>query len=120
MYAPRFFAGRLIARFGACGVVVAGLLRTDLSGAVGLMGVDIAHFWLTLILLGIAWNFCFIGASALVLECHRPEEKTRAQSLNDAIVFSRLRWARLHPAVCLRRTSGTPCRGCRTSRWCWP
>lgn len=89
MYAPSFFAGRLIARFGACGVVLAGLLRTDLPGAVGLVGVDIAHFWLTLILLGIGWKFCFIGASALGLECHRPEEKTRVQSLNDVIVFSR-------------------------------
>jgi predicted MFS family arabinose efflux permease len=47
----------------------------------------VAHFWLTLILLGLGWNFSFIGASAMVLECHRPEEKTRVQSLNDFIVF---------------------------------
>ena len=51
------------------------------------MGVDVAHFWLTLILLGLGWNFGFVGASALVLECHRPEERTRVQSLNDFIVF---------------------------------
>ncbi len=49
--------------------------------------VDVAHFWLTLILLGVGWNFGFVGASALVLECHRPEERTRVQSLNDFIVF---------------------------------
>ncbi|HCL4178576.1 TPA: MFS transporter, partial [Pseudomonas aeruginosa] len=72
---------------GAGRVVVAGLLLTGLSAAVGLLGVDVAHFWLTLVLLGIGWNFGFIGASALVLECHRPEEKTRVQSLNDFIVF---------------------------------
>jgi len=87
MYAPSFFTGRLITRFGAGRIVAAGLLLTGLSAAVGLMGIDIAHFWLTLILLGVGWNFGFIGASALVLECHRPEEKTRVQSLNDFIVF---------------------------------
>jgi MFS family permease len=57
------------------------------SAAAGLAGTDIPHFWLTLILLGIGWNFGFLGASALVLECHRPEERTRVQSLNDFIVF---------------------------------
>ncbi|MDM9653728.1 MFS transporter [Pseudomonas wenzhouensis] len=88
MYAPSFFTGHLISRFGADKVVITGLLLTGVSILVGLMGVDIAHFWLTLILLGIGWNFGFIGASALVLECHRPEEKTTVQSLNDFVVFS--------------------------------
>jgi len=87
MYAPSFFTGRLIARFGAPRVVTAGLALTGASAAVGLAGVNVAHFWLTLILLGVGWNFGFVGASALVLECHRPEERTRAQSLNDFIVF---------------------------------
>ncbi|GAB1575816.1 MFS transporter [Bordetella petrii] len=87
MYAPSFFTGRLITRFGAGRIVSAGLLLTGLSAAVGLTGIDVAHFWLTLVLLGIGWNFGFVGASALVLECHRPEEKTRVQSLNDFIVF---------------------------------
>src|SRR5690606_16263151 len=87
MYAPSFFTGRLITRFGAGRVVSAGLLLIGVSAAVGLTGIDVAHFWLTLILLGIGWNFGFIGASALVLECHRPEEKTRVQSFNDFIVF---------------------------------
>jgi MFS family permease len=88
MYAPSFFTGRLITRFGAGRVVAAGLLLTGLSAAAGLTGVDVAHFWITLILLGLGWNFGFVGASALVLESHRPEEKTRVQSLNDFIVFS--------------------------------
>ncbi len=87
MYAPGFFTGRLIARFGAQRVVMAGLALTALSTATGLMGVDQAHFWLALILLGVGWNFGFVGASALVLECHLPEEKARVQSLNDFIVF---------------------------------
>jgi len=87
MYAPSFFTGRLIARFGAPRIVTAGLALTAASAAVGLTGVDVAHFWLTLILLGVGWNFGFVGASALVLECHRPEERTRVQSLNDFLVF---------------------------------
>jgi MFS family permease len=87
MYAPSFFTGRLITRFGAGRVVTAGLVLTGVSIVVGLTGLDVAHFWITLILLGIGWNFGFVGASALVLECHRPEEKTRVQSLNDFIVF---------------------------------
>lgn len=87
MYAPSFFTGRLITRFGAPRVVMAGLALTGLSAAVGLLGIDVAHFWLTLILLGLGWNFGFVGASALVLACHRPEERTRVQSFNDFIVF---------------------------------
>jgi MFS family permease len=87
MYAPGFFTGTLIVRFGAGRVVTAGLALIALSAATGLLGVEVAHFWLTLILLGVGWNFGFVGASALVLECHRPEEKVRVQSLNDFIVF---------------------------------
>jgi MFS family permease len=87
MYAPSFFTGRLIGRFGAPRIVAAGLALIAASSAVGLAGQDIAHFWIGLILLGVGWNFGFLGASALVLDCHRPEEKTRVQSLNDFIVF---------------------------------
>lgn len=87
MYAPSFFTGRLITRFGAPKVVMAGLALIAASAAVGLLGVEVAHFWLTLILLGLGWNFGFVGASALVLECHRPEEKARVQSFNDFAVF---------------------------------
>lgn len=87
MYAPSFFTGRLITRFGAGRVAAAGLALIGASAAIGLAGIDVMHFWLTLILLGVGWNFGFVGASALVLNCHRPEEKTRVQALNDFIVF---------------------------------
>ncbi len=87
MYAPSFFTGGLITRFGAQRIVAFGLALTGVSALIGLAGVDVAHFWLTLTLLGIGWNFGFVGASALVLECHRPEERTRVQSFNDFIVF---------------------------------
>ncbi|MBB5212996.1 MFS transporter [Microbulbifer hydrolyticus] len=87
MFAPSFFTGKLIARFGAERVMLVGLLLIGLSAAVGLGGIEVAHFWWTLILLGLGWNFGFLGASALVLECHSDTEKTRVQSLNDFIVF---------------------------------
>ncbi len=87
MYAPSFVTGRIIERFGAPRVVAVGMALTGLSAAIGLGGIDVAHFWLTLILLGIGWNFGFVGASAMVLDCHQPEEKTRVQAANDFIVF---------------------------------
>lgn len=87
MYAPSFFTGRLITRFGADRIVMTGLLLLGISAAAGLTGIDVPHFWGSLVLLGVGWNFGFVGASALVLECHRPEENTRVQSLNDFIVF---------------------------------
>ncbi|MCF7361710.1 MFS transporter [Vibrio diazotrophicus] len=87
MYAPSFFTGKLIARFGAVRISAIGIVLTGVSAAVGLLGVDVNHFWWLLILLGIGWNFGFLGASALVLECHKPEEKNRVQSLNDFIIF---------------------------------
>lgn len=87
MYGPSFFTGTLIARFGAERIVMTGFLLIGLSAAIGLHGIEVAHFWLTLILLGVGWNFGFVGASALVLDCHRPEEKTRVQSFNDFVVF---------------------------------
>lgn len=87
MYAPSFFTGRLVLRCGARIVVIAGLVLIALAATVGLHGVDTAHFWLTLIFVGVGWNFGFVGASALVLECHRPEEKAKVQSFNDFLVF---------------------------------
>jgi MFS family permease len=87
MYGPSFFTGSLITRFGARRVVAAGLLLTVAAALAGLAGVDVAHFWLALTLLGLGWNFGFVGASAMVLECHRPEERARVQSFNDFVVF---------------------------------
>jgi len=87
MYAPSFFTGRLITRFGAPRMAVAGLALIGLAALAGLLGQEVGHFWVSLILLGLGWNFSFLGASSLVLECHRPNEKTRVQSLNDFIVF---------------------------------
>ncbi|MFI3035563.1 MFS transporter [Atlantibacter hermannii] len=87
MFGPGFFTGKLISRFGAMRVAAAGLLITASAVFAGLSGTGIHHYWLSLILLGLGWNFGFIGASARIIDFHRPEEKTQVQSLNDFVVF---------------------------------
>ncbi|MFC5391582.1 MFS transporter [Bosea vestrisii] len=87
MYGPSFLTGRLIARFGKEKVTAAGLLLTALAAVVGLSGLSVAHFWLALVLLGVGWNFGFIGATALVTDCYRPEERVKVQAANDFLVF---------------------------------
>ncbi len=87
MYGPSFFTGSLILRFGANKVVALGLLLLAAAAAIGLAGITTLHFWAALIALGLGWNFGFVGATALVLETHRPEERTRVQSFNDFLVF---------------------------------
>src|ERR1700690_1752049 len=72
MYGPSFFTGALVARFGAPKIVATGLLLEAAAATIGLTGVTALHFWVTLIVLGVGWNFGFVGASALVLETHRP------------------------------------------------
>src|SRR6202021_1583648 len=87
MYGPSFFTGSLIARFGARRIVAAGLLLEATAATIGLSGITALHFWATLIVLGVGWNFAFVGASALVLETHRPQERNKVQAFNDFLVF---------------------------------
>lgn len=87
MYAPSFFTGRLIARYGEDKLVMAGLVLTALSAAAAMSGLSVNHFWLSLVLLGVGWNFGFLGASAMVLKSHAPEEGPKVQSINDFVVF---------------------------------
>src|SRR3954462_2457021 len=87
MYGPSFFTGSLIARFGAPAIVALGLILEAAGATIGLSGITAMHFWATLFVLGIGWNFAFIGASALVLETHRPQERNKVQAFNDFLVF---------------------------------
>lgn len=87
MFAPSFFTGRLINRFGKERVVATGLLLLAGCGIVALNGITLANFWGALILLGLGWNFGFIGATAMVTDCYRPEERNKVQALNDFCVF---------------------------------
>jgi MFS family permease len=87
MYGPSFFTGTLIARFGAPVIVALGLSLEAAGAMIGLSGITAVHFWATLIVLGLGWNFSFVGASALVLETHRPQERNKVQAFNDFLVF---------------------------------
>ena len=87
MYAPSFFIGSLILRFGVAPVTAVGLLILGLSAIVGLSGITVAHFWTALILLGVGWNFAFVGATTMVCDCHRPEERNKVQAFNDFLIF---------------------------------
>src|SRR4030081_1809315 len=87
MYGPSFFTGLLIARFGAPKIVALGLVLEAGAAGIGLSGITALHFWATLVVLGVGWNFGFVGASALVLETHRPEERNKGQAFNDFLVF---------------------------------
>ncbi|WP_459011442.1 MFS transporter [Roseivivax sp. CAU 1753] len=87
MYVPSFFTGHLIARFGVEKIMGAGLAILAGAGGVALMGVELENFFVALILLGIGWNFGFIGATTMLAGAHRPEERGRMQGMNDVIVF---------------------------------
>jgi MFS family permease len=87
MYGPSFFTGSLIARFGAPAIVALGLVLEAVAATIGLTGITAPHFWATLMVLGLGWNLGFIGASALVLETHQPQEKNKVQAFNDFLVF---------------------------------
>lgn len=88
MFGPSFFTGSLIGRFGKPAVVAAGMGLLAASGAVALSGLDIAHFWSALILLGLGWNFGFVGATAMVTDSYRPEERAKVQAANEFLIFA--------------------------------
>ena len=87
MYAPSFFTGSLIARFGAPKIVAAGLLLEAAAATIGMSGITAMHFWGTLFVLGLGWNLSFVGASAMVIETHLPQERNKVQAFNDFLVF---------------------------------
>ena len=87
MFVPSFFTGKLITRYGKRPITALGLLMIGAAGLLALMGLDIFHFWGSLILLGVGWNFGFIGATALLTESYRPAERAKVQAFNDFLVF---------------------------------
>lgn len=93
MFAPSLFTGHLITRFGKETIVATGLLILVACGIVALLGIELMHFWGSLVLLGIGWNFGFIGATAMVTDTYTPEEKNKAQGANDFILFGSVAFA---------------------------
>ena len=87
MYGPSFFTGTLIARYGVERIAGLGLSLIAITAVVAISGVTVAHFWIALSLLGMGWNFAFIGATTMVTQCHRAHERTQVQSFNDFLIF---------------------------------
>ena len=87
MFGPSFFTGGLIMRFGVGRITTIGLALIGLTAVVDMSGVTVAHFWTGLVLLGLGWNFSFIGATTMVTQCHRAEERNKVQAFNDFLIF---------------------------------
>jgi MFS family permease len=86
MFAPSFVTGPLIQRFGPLPIMFTGTVLACACITIALSGVDVAHFWAALVLLGVAWNFMYIGGSALLTETHTPAERGKVQGVNDTAV----------------------------------
>ena len=95
MYLPSFFTGRLIVRYGVNRIVAVGLALLLVSALVGIAGLSVAHFWISLTLLGVGWNFAFIGATTIVARSHAPEERTKVQAFNDFLIFGTMAFGSL-------------------------
>jgi len=87
MFAPSFYTGTLIERHGAAMITACGLVLIMLAAAVGLIGVELTHFRAGLILLGLGWNFGFIGSTAMIAEHCTAEDREQIQGINDFIIF---------------------------------
>src|SRR3990170_1435366 len=88
MFAPSFFTGGLIRRVGVLNVLLAGAALMFVCVAIAMSGVTLMHFWWALTLLGVGWNFLYIGGTMLLTEAHRPAEKAKVQGVNDSLVFT--------------------------------
>ncbi len=111
MFAPSFFTGHLIARFGVHRIIAIGLALLALAGTVALLGLTLFNFFGALILLGLGWNFGFIGATSLLAASHSSAEKGRIQGINDAIVFGCVTLASLASGGLLNCSGGDVVQG---------
>ena len=87
MFAPSFFTGSLIKRYGVINVMLAGVVLSLGCIAVALAGIEVANFWTAMVLVGVGWNFMFIGGTTLLTECHTPSERAKVQGANDLAIF---------------------------------
>ncbi|MDZ7683672.1 MAG: MFS transporter [Gammaproteobacteria bacterium] len=130
MYLPSLFSGLLIARFGAMNVIVAGLALMMACIGIALVDRSLMHYWGALVLLGIGWNFLFVGGTTLLTRAYEPHERFRVQALNEALVFGMQAvarigfWSRPFDAGLVRylarehcRAWSCCCRSCSVARW---
>jgi MFS family permease len=111
MFAPSFFTGHLIARFGVERIMSLGLAILAAAGIVALSGVALPNFFVALILLGFGWNFGFIGATTMLAGAHRPEERGSVQGMNDMIVFGMVTVASLASGGLMNCSGGSAVEG---------
>jgi MFS family permease len=111
MFIPSFFTGHLIVRYGAPRIITIGLFILAMAGMVALAGVELSNFFVALILLGVGWNFGFIGATSLLATAHEPHERGRAQGLNDMIVFGCVTLASLASGGLMNCSGGSAVNG---------
>ena len=90
MFAPGFFTGRLIKRFGVVSIMSAGVVLNLLCIAIALAGIDVMHFLVSMLLLGVGWNFLFTAGTALALRAYQPEEKNKVEGTINFCVFGML------------------------------
>ncbi|MGC1495548.1 MAG: MFS transporter [Sulfitobacter sp.] len=111
MFAPSFFTGHLIARFGVEKIMGLGIAILAAAGVVAMQGVELENFYIALILLGLGWNFGFIGATSMLAGAHEPHERGRMQGLNDLLVFGGVTLASLASGGLMNCSGGTAIEG---------
>jgi len=111
MFAPSFFTGHLISRFGVEKIIATGLAILMAAGIVALAGVELMNFYIALVLLGLGWNFGFIGATAMLAAAHSPAERGRLQGMNDFAVFGMVTLASLASGGLMNCSGGSPVEG---------
>ncbi len=111
MFAPSFFTGHLIARFGVERIMGLGIAILGAAGVVALAGVALPNFFIALILLGLGWNFGFIGATTMLAGAHAPHERGRMQGLNDLLVFGGVTLASLASGGLMNCSGGSAVQG---------
>ena len=88
MFAPSFFTGSLINRFGVARIMLSGAILMTACVIIALADIALLNFWTALLLLGVGWNFLFVGGTSLLTEAYAPAERAKTQAANDFIVFS--------------------------------
>jgi hypothetical protein len=104
MYGPSFFTGALIHRFGVLNIILTGTVLLLACVIAALSGTMLINFWLAMFLLGVGWNFMYVGGSALLTEVHTPAERAKTQAANDFLVFLTMAISSMSSGVLLNKS----------------
>jgi len=104
MYGPSFFTGSLINRFGVLSVILAGIVLLFLAIVSALAGTALLNFWMALFMIGLGWNFMYVGGSALLTECYTPSERAKTQAAHDFLVFSTMAVSSMSSGMLLNKS----------------